>query len=396
MIKKFLTYLLCFFAAVGMQAQNLIVDSTTECDENTNTFTYIAVISGGSGEYLYSLDGGDPENVPAHPDNPNQGLLQIPGLLSDGTNVNYLSVIDAETNESVNIEISEDCIKTIILSDYNTVCDDPIGTTTIIVFINEGSGNYQVSLHGENVNVVPNPNAQPNGAIATVTWPTATAPEDSIYDIEILDLTTNNKNTLHMPADICKDPSNPDTPPVFSNVNAASTDNATALITWTGSNETTVDYYVIQTSTDSINFTSIDTLQTLSGTAANTYTFSDTQPAEICQQYYQILWVDNSGTVHNVSNAPLSVTINEFCEESVSLYLNPNTKSNGVQIKLIDTENAKLRIFDVLGQLAREENNIPNGVYSMEQGTLSEGIYILHISTAQKEYTFKVQLFSVK
>jgi endo-1,4-beta-xylanase len=154
----------------------------------------------------------------------------------------------------------------------------------------------------------------------------------------------------------------------------ASRTNTEVLLTWTVIEETNSDKYVVEKSTDGINFTPIQTIKALGSTNYNT---TDKQPTS-GRNYYRLVQYDKSGraSYHGIrivdfSNVP-----------SIYVQIYPNPASTHFQIRADGNQkNTTASITNALGQRLKTFNIPPSGVISVSTADLSNGVYFIKIDS---------------
>lgn len=166
----------------------------------------------------------------------------------------------------------------------------------------------------------------------------------------------------------------------FLSFNAQSRNN-TALLHWTVNGELDVDKYVVERSTDGINYTAIGEVAGLpSGAATNDYSFTDDHPLE-GKDLYRIVEKDIDG------RSTYSVTkLLQFTASGMVIRLSPvPTYNHMVQLEietgsdlplsasLINTIGATIKVYQV-----------KKGINQLNLEDFAKGIYFLRIQTSDK------------
>jgi hypothetical protein len=164
--------------------------------------------------------------------------------------------------------------------------------------------------------------------------------------------------------------------------NAICNDN-TINVTWSTASEANNDYFLLERSTDLINWQSIATING-AGNSNSTinYSYSDNN-ASSGTYYYQLQQFDFDGTPHSYG------PIVSYCsgEEIEIITIQPNPATDQISYMVYSSENTEvnIEIVNVLGQVVLSDKfGILKGSTSLNLGLsqLVNGIYYLHIYTA--------------
>gem|GEM_PF-1606991 len=118
-------------------------------------------------------------------------------------------------------------------------------------------------------------------------------------------------------------------------------------IDWTALNETNVDHYEVQRSTNGISFTSIATIKALNNNSAANYSKTDSLPFT-GNNFYRIKAIDKNGTVKYTAIAIVNIG---FGKTFVSVYPNPvQEKFFNVQLSNLPAGKYQLLLYSGLGQ----------------------------------------------
>jgi len=161
------------------------------------------------------------------------------------------------------------------------------------------------------------------------------------------------------------------------------------LLNWTTGTESNTTYFLIQRSIDGYNFTTVGTISAAgsSSTTINYYFNDKYSVASVV--YYRIVTLHTDGTVIN-SNV---ISVMGECNESVTLSnLFPNPVMNILNFDLTTNidQFVKVTIMDVTGRVHNTQLiSIVNGRNRLQMNTskLANGIYFLHISTTESNFT---------
>lgn len=152
-----------------------------------------------------------------------------------------------------------------------------------------------------------------------------------------------------------------------------------AHLLWDVVNEEQMKSYVVQRSTDGLNYKSIGEVKAICNGCGNTtqYTFDDIKP-ELGYNYYRLQMVENDG------NADYSQTIKlHFETTNMAIVLSPNpTDGKAVLSGLVNGKTYQLRVFTADGRQVKNNNlNVQNGVYEIETATWQSGTYFIHLQS---------------
>ena len=162
-------------------------------------------------------------------------------------------------------------------------------------------------------------------------------------------------------------------------------DGSTVRLNWQTTNESNIDYYNVQTSTDRIHFSNIaNRVVTGNGSAGtNTYTAQHLNPVA-GENYYRIAEVDKDGRINYspveaVYFDALSVPVISYVDgSSVDIHVPAITKAYGI------------RLFNSIGQEVISKKNLTQTHTTLNIGKLSKGVYMLNVYYNDQVYSFKV------
>jgi hypothetical protein len=143
------------------------------------------------------------------------------------------------------------------------------------------------------------------------------------------------------------------------------------LLQWATSSEINSSHFVVQRSTDGINFISIGTVPSQGNSSSTvTYTFTDYE-AQDGISYYRLVQYDLDGT--NTNSKLVSV---EFKDPGVIVSPNPTHGQFTVSFTAKKDESVRGQLFNTLGELVLEE------VFHFSNGNFSRTINISHLASA--------------
>ena len=170
----------------------------------------------------------------------------------------------------------------------------------------------------------------------------------------------------------------------FSGIHNANTN----VLTWQVPVETGITRYVLERSTDSISFT---TINTVNASGLNNYSFTDNNLGSITTYYYRLKTVMNNGTESVSQLVKLSSTPNA---RSVKVRNNPFLQRVKLSINVMAPEKIILSLTDESGRLvATQSNNLVTGVNEININNslyLANGVYILRIFSNAQTQTIKL------
>lgn len=158
------------------------------------------------------------------------------------------------------------------------------------------------------------------------------------------------------------------------------------ILQWQTLNETYATAFIIQRSTNAIDFENIGTVKPLSDNnnqnATCQYQFIDKQPLTD-QQYYRLLYVDMDGKV-TYSNM---VYTKKGLHNPLQVYPNPTQHIIYVQVTNDDI-GSRISLTDIAGNLIFS-NIISSNEFSINTASLRNGMYYLHIGNTYTEKILK-------
>lgn len=166
-------------------------------------------------------------------------------------------------------------------------------------------------------------------------------------------------------------------------------DNTVALF-WTTASELNVRNFVVQKSTDGIQFYDIASVNAVGNTnlPQNYSTLDNNFITE--SAYYRLLIIDNDGSTK------LSTVILMNCEDNTSGVNVYAVDQQGIFVKtnMAVSSNSTVEVFDVAGKrIYNEQITLPQGYYKHHldmETILADGVYIVRLNTGSKIYSQKV------
>ncbi|MCB9044332.1 MAG: T9SS type A sorting domain-containing protein [Chitinophagales bacterium] len=357
----------------------LTFEYTTECSTTVfDEFALFGTVSGGSGSYGY-IFGGELTNVSADPNDPTIGYIYFPDLKSDQPDPYILIIYDLNSNEEITEYISVSCVKAgLELTQQEIFCTGNTFTYTGLVTL--GSGNYVYSLDGSEFETIPTI----NDTTSLLTLEMLESGEEVLHIVTISDLTTGHTltDTLSM---LCEDNWAVE---LLNFTGTKTTDGFT--LNWSTVQEQNVNYFLLQTSTDGVNFTTIDTIAA-TGNSNIPQNYFLHYTTEACSQYFQVVAVGGgSNEVQIISNQLL---LND-CSEEISVSLGATLVREQIIVSYQNVKDLTIYLYDVCGRLVRIYDNIADGTATLNltEKDLPPSMYIVHFKWANGNKTEKILL----
>lgn len=158
-------------------------------------------------------------------------------------------------------------------------------------------------------------------------------------------------------------------------------------VDWSTSKETNVDHFVIERSTDAINFYPVaNHAATGNSQIVQNYFINDYAVLPNINYYYRIKAVKTDGSFEYTHSVVASLK-KEGNTQTINLFPNPIIEGNAtLEITSTIDKESSIRVFDAIGQLIYTKKlDIQKGIntYSIETQDWSSGIYYIHINSAQ-------------
>jgi hypothetical protein len=149
----------------------------------------------------------------------------------------------------------------------------------------------------------------------------------------------------------------------------------TALLQWSSSHDQTLQRYVVEKSTDSVDFRDLDSLPPLADTnSVHSYQYTDPGLAT-GTNWYRLRMIDING---NVSYSPVRSVVVSGDGGVITIFPNPVT--NGT-LYIISTVNCRrIRLMDVIGRLILDED-VQGYLQTVPVQNLAQGIYLVVVDT---------------
>ena len=167
-------------------------------------------------------------------------------------------------------------------------------------------------------------------------------------------------------------------------------ENGFTVLNWSTASEINNDYFVIEKSTDAINFSPIATVQgNGNSNTVLSYTYTDETP-NYAITYYRLKQVDFDGKFEYFNVVVSTCTADENFNVN-QLQLNDNVF--GFTINTSSSEKLTVYLYDYRGRIISQETivvNKGNNPISLSKPHLSDGIYMLNIVGEKNHFSTKV------
>lgn len=159
---------------------------------------------------------------------------------------------------------------------------------------------------------------------------------------------------------------------------SATKNNNSVLINWMTSNETGMNHYEVQRSSDGLNFNTIKNIPSTNSQVQKNYSYNDNNPLQ-GTSYYRLLMVGNSG--YEKYSSIVSVQFNS--NKTIFLYPNPIHSGDNLYINNPANEKLTVSFYDLNGKKVSDlfTNNNQLSINSL-QTTKGEFIYRVYNSKA--------------
>lgn len=161
---------------------------------------------------------------------------------------------------------------------------------------------------------------------------------------------------------------------------------------WETSSETEIRNYIIERSTDAVNFTAIGNQDPKH--EASKYEFKDYEAKSGITNYYRIAVENENGTVDRTYIYPLGPVSDDILTV-LSVYPNPSQSDFNIAIESKVQSEIKTRIHQVMGNEARVDmHTIKKGfnLLNLNVSDLPKGVYILSIENDLNEVISKIKI----
>lgn len=162
-------------------------------------------------------------------------------------------------------------------------------------------------------------------------------------------------------------------------------------IKWKVSQESSLSHYILERSTDGLNFLSLTRVNAANSFNAITYTHQDVVNANQQPTYYYRLKMVNIDGSYEYSGV---VMIRRNTKEDIAVAGNPFSGTLMLRYNLAEARNLQLSLYDISGRL------ITRSVLSASAGSgilnvnnldpYARGTYLLHLDDGNRKWDFKV------
>jgi hypothetical protein len=153
----------------------------------------------------------------------------------------------------------------------------------------------------------------------------------------------------------------------------------TALLNWTTANEQNTNSFIIQHSTDGINWTQVGSEKAaVNNSGESNYSFVHTSP-ENGYNFYRILQIDRDGRSSYSKTASVY-----FGDNAARLNIFPNPVVTG-QLNVVMPKAAQIRIFNGEGKLVLKKQ-LTKGVQTIDVSKLAKGTYSIQAEEESKTF----------
>jgi hypothetical protein len=164
----------------------------------------------------------------------------------------------------------------------------------------------------------------------------------------------------------------------------ATKENASVKLIWSTSQEVNTREFVVERSTDGVNFEKINTVNARgNSTTGTSYQAGDVKPAT-GNNYYRLRTVDFDGKVE------FSKIIKIYFSKAFTVSLSPNPASQNITISLTNNKEAlTMQIVDMSGKVVKSAI-LSNQVNYVSLTGLSQGLYLVKLKGISETYTEKL------
>ncbi|HTN22187.1 MAG TPA: T9SS type A sorting domain-containing protein [Pelobium sp.] len=157
----------------------------------------------------------------------------------------------------------------------------------------------------------------------------------------------------------------------------AKTDNGNIALAWKSTSEVNLSHYIVQRSTNGVDFENLTTVEANNKPGIFDYTFVD-KTASFGASYYQLISVDIDGKTQKseLKSASLGAS-------AANVIAYPNPTINQLNISGLVSGDV-IKMFNTSGQLLTSKNAIQNQVNVLDMSDVKAGLYILSIENSGK------------
>jgi hypothetical protein len=159
-----------------------------------------------------------------------------------------------------------------------------------------------------------------------------------------------------------------------------------ALVTWETANEQNSSYFVVEKSTDGVNFEPIGKL-TAAGNSITTHSYSFIDPSIASGiTYYRLAQYDINGEVHY----SVIKTVSKEGISTIQVVPNPNNGTFAIIFDNAGEVESQISVFNALGQIVYEDSESTTNYKNIDISQLASGIYYLHVNTQAQNVVKKI------
>ncbi|WP_462248849.1 T9SS type A sorting domain-containing protein [Ferruginibacter sp.] len=155
-----------------------------------------------------------------------------------------------------------------------------------------------------------------------------------------------------------------------------------ADLKWITSSEINVNRYVVERSTDAVNFTDAAVIFANTTSTANTYSIADNiasiQSGVI---YYRLRMIDNDGKYKN--SATVIIRLRNLNESTISIQTFPNPTVNDLHVTIPATWQNKEVLYDVINSVGQVTKRVKatnsNQTQTINVNQLTPGVYVVNV-----------------
>lgn len=165
-------------------------------------------------------------------------------------------------------------------------------------------------------------------------------------------------------------------PVLLNNFFAQINNNQNCNLIWQTASELNTNHFIIQHSTDGLNFKDIGIVKAI-GSGANNYSFIDNNVSQGIN-YYRLLCVDKNG-----SSTCSKIVTTEFAKFIDSISITPNPAKDFTDIKFSRAiDNGTVRVFDISGkEVIKQAISKQSTLFHLNTQALFNGVYIVKVET---------------
>ena len=161
--------------------------------------------------------------------------------------------------------------------------------------------------------------------------------------------------------------------------------NKSSLLKWETESEINNDYFILEKSSDGINFKEIAEIAGAGNSNIKLlYSFEDTHPY-IGENFYRLKQIDYNGKFEQYKPIIISFE-NSSSPININLYPNPITDDNDLIISCSEfNQDSKITIIDIKGSIINIEYTITEGQIILSTSNLDKGVYFALFNVENKQ-----------